>query len=163
MLGNIFKLRKDWLICPSNNTATVTIPKPPINIEPQALEQPTTSSMVAPKAEKCGWEPNCPICKNLEEDWDGDHQKQFQLQQPQMQCPHTQNYKKCQNFQRSRSQTFDVPDRHSSQLKLCSEWEEEMERLNNKYGLNCFSDSELNSESDEGEKYRCEHNYETLL
>ena len=38
-----------------------------------------------------------------------------------------------------------------------------MERLNSKYGLDCFSDSELNSESDEGEEYRYEHNYETLL
>ena len=38
-----------------------------------------------------------------------------------------------------------------------------MERLNDKYSLDCFSDSELNSESDEGEEYRYEHNYETLL
>ena len=37
-----------------------------------------------------------------------------------------------------------------------------MERLNNKYGLNCFSDSELDSKSDKGEEYRYEHNYETL-
>ena len=89
-----------------------------------------------------------------------DHQKQ--LQQPQMQHPQSQNDQKSQNFQRSRSQTFDVADRHLSQLKLCREWEEEMERTNNKYGLSCFSDSELNSESDEGEEYTYEHNYETL-
>ena len=38
-----------------------------------------------------------------------------------------------------------------------------MERLNNKYGLNCFSDSELDSESDEGEEYRYEYNCKTLL
>ena len=38
-----------------------------------------------------------------------------------------------------------------------------MECFNNKYGLDCFSDSELNSESDEGGEYRYEHNYETLL
>ena len=37
-----------------------------------------------------------------------------------------------------------------------------MERLNNKYGLNCFSDSELKSESDEGEKYKYQHYYEML-
>ena len=112
----------------------------------------------------CGWGLNCPICKNLEEDWDGDHQKQIQQpQQPQMQYPQSENYQKLQNFQRSRSQTFDAPDRHSSQLKLCREWEEEMERLNNKYGLDCFSDSELDSESDEGGEYRYEHNYEPLL
>ena len=42
---------------------------------------------------------NCPICKNLEEDWDGDHQKQFQqLQQPQAQCPQTQNYQNPPSF-----------------------------------------------------------------
>ena len=31
---------------------------------------------------------------------------------------------------------------------------EEMEQLNEKYGLECFSDSELDSESDEGENYQ---------
>ena len=38
-----------------------------------------------------------------------------------------------------------------------------MEWLNGKYGLDCFSDSELDSESDEGEDYRYEHKYETLI
>ena len=70
----------------------------------------------------------------MEEDWDGEHQKQLQQnvpstqpQQPQMQglqCPQIQNYQKPQNFQHSWSQTFDVPDRYSNQLKLCREWEE---------------------------------------
>ena len=38
-----------------------------------------------------------------------------------------------------------------------------MERLNYKYGLDCFSDSELNSKSDKGEEYRYEHKYEMLI
>ena len=109
----------------------------------------------------------------MEEDWDGDHQKQFQQnvpstqpQQPQMQglqCSQTQNYQKPQNFQCFWSRTFDVPDRYSNQLKLHREWEENMERLNDKYGLNCFSDYELDSESDEGEEYRYKHKYEMLI
>ena len=100
----------------------------PIKIEPQTQQQATHSATAALKAEKCGWGLKCPICKNIEEDWDGDHQKQFQQnalstqpQQPQMQglqCPQTQNYQKPQNFQCSCSQTFDVPDRYSNQLKL---------------------------------------------
>ena len=32
-----------------------------------------------------------------------------------------------------------------------------------KYGLDCFSDSELDSESDEGKNYRCKHKYEILF
>ena len=36
--GNLFELRKDWPIPPTNNTATVTISKPSIKIEPQAQE-----------------------------------------------------------------------------------------------------------------------------
>ena len=32
-----------------------------------------------------------------------------------------------------------------------------------KFGLHYFSDSELDSESDEGENYRYEHKYETLI
>ena len=35
MSGNLFELKKDWLIPPTNNTMTDTNPKPPINIEPQ--------------------------------------------------------------------------------------------------------------------------------
>ena len=38
-----------------------------------------------------------------------------------------------------------------------------MERLNDKYNLDCFSDSELDSESDEGEEYHYKHGYETLI
>ena len=41
--------------------------------------------------------------------------------------------------------------------------EAEMERLNTKYNLDCFSDSELDSELDEGEQYKYEHGYETLI
>ena len=35
--------------------------------------------------------------------------------------------------------------------------------MNEKYGLDCFSDSELDSESDEGENYWYEHKYEMLI
>ena len=35
-------------------------------------------------------------------------------------------------------------------------------KLNAKYNLDCFSDSELDSESDEGELHKYEHGYETL-
>ena len=79
---------------------------------------------------------------------------------PQMQCPQALNYQKPQ---RSNSKTFDVSNWYPSQLKLHKQWEEEMERLNTKYNLDCFSDSELDSESDEGEEYKYKHNYETLI
>ena len=38
-----------------------------------------------------------------------------------------------------------------------------MEKLNKKYRLDYFSDSELDSESDEGENYEYEHKYETFI
>ena len=47
--------------------------------------------------------------------------------------------------------------------KTRQQWEEEMERLNAKYNLDHFSDSELNSESDDNERYQYEHGYETLI
>ena len=37
-----------------------------------------------------------------------------------------------------------------------------MERLNEKYNLDCYSDSELDSDLDEGKEYHYEHGYETL-
>ena len=39
-------------------------------------------------------------------------------------------------------------NKYPSQTKICQQWEAEMERLNTKYNLDCFSDSELDSESD---------------
>ena len=36
-------------------------------------------------------------------------------------------------------------------------------KLNSKYNPDCFSDSELDSESDEDEQYRYEHGYKTLI
>ena len=83
MSGNLFKERKDWLLPPSyldNNAkgmTSVTSPKPPIKEEPKPEEHTSTS----PKAETCGWGPNCPFYKNQEEeDWKGNCQKQLQQQ-----------------------------------------------------------------------------------
>ena len=59
--------------------------------------------------------------------------------------------------------SLDVPDQYAEQICLRKEWEKKMEQLNVKYGLDFFSDSELDSESDEGENYRYEHKYETLI
>ena len=170
MSGNLFETRKDWLLPPNyiddtKSTANITSPNPPIKMEPKTEGQLSTS----PKAEKCGWEPNCPFCKNQEEDWDGDHQKHLQMQpQPQqkiqvtqVQCPQTLCYQKPQSFQK-----FDwkTPDgQYPSQSKLHKQWEEERERCNAKYNLDCFSESELDSESNEGEQYKCEHGYETII
>ena len=77
-----------------------------------------------------------------------------------MPCPWALNYKKPQKYN---PKTVDVSNQYLSQLKLHKQWEEETEGLNTKYNLDCFSNSELDSESDEGEEYKYEHNYETLL
>ena len=50
-----------------------------------------------------------------------------------------------------------------SMAEARQQWEEEMERLNTKYSLDCFLDSELDSESDEGEQYQYKHGYEMLI
>ena len=106
MLGNLFETRKDQLIppnynnCKDMNTAIATSSKSPIKIEPKPKEQSANSL----KAEKCRWGPNCPFCKNIKEDWDGDHQMQLQqqpqpqVQMTQMQCPQAWNYQKPQSF-----------------------------------------------------------------
>ena len=81
----------------------------------------------------------------------------------QAQCPKTLSYQKPQSFQKFNWKTPDVEGWYTSQLKLHKQWEEEMERLNAKYNLDCFSESELDSESDEGEEYKYKHGYETLI
>ena len=163
MLGNLFEDR-NWLL-PKNYLATenkndsmtgVTSPRPPLKEEPKIDEQ----SVISLKAEKCRWGPDCPFCKNQDkEDWDGKHQNQLQqitspqskVLRPQAKCP--------LNLQKSQAPT----DKYLSQTKTYQQWEVEMERLNTKYKLDCFSDSELHSESDEGEQYCYEHGYETLI
>ena len=118
MSGNLFKTRKDWLIPPNYNndnninTAIATSLTPPIKREPKPEEQPTTSPIV----ENCGWGPNCPICKNIEEEWHGDHQKQLQQQsQPQVHMSQT-HHSQALNYQKpqiSNSKTFDVSNQYS--------------------------------------------------
>ena len=85
--------------------------------------------------------------------------RQTQDQNPQ--C--TQDYQVPQNPQPTQTQSCDVPDRYAEQTHLRREWEEEIERLNEKYGLDYFSDSELDSELDKGKNYTYEHKYETLI
>ena len=63
--------------------------------------------------------------------------------------PQTLNYQKPQSPQKFNQKTSD--GEYPSQLEICKQWEAEMERLNTKYNLDCFSDFKLNSESDEGE------------
>ena len=65
MFGNLFKIRRDWPIHPTTNTATITAtnPKTPmIKVEPQDPGQSNPNSTVT-KPEQCRWEPNCPICR----------------------------------------------------------------------------------------------------
>ena len=50
-----------------------------------------------------------------------------------------------------------------SQSKIHKQWEVEIERLNTKYNLDCFSDSEVDSESNDGDQYKYEHGHETLI
>ena len=65
---NLFEERKDWLLPPNylnndNKDMTgITSPKPPIKEEPKIEEQSFTSL----RTDKCGWGPNCPLCKNQE-------------------------------------------------------------------------------------------------
>ena len=159
MFGNLFEIRKDWLIPPNNNandknsdTAASTNPKPPIKLEPQNQE--------TPKAEKCGWGQNCPICKREEEDWNGDHWQQFLQTSNDSQ---SMNQTTSQDPQPTQTESFDVPEKYMEQIHLRREWGKKMERLNKMYNLDCFLSSELDSESDEGEDYRFQHHYETLI
>ena len=133
MSGNLFEDR-NWLL-----------PKGYLAIENKTDDIDTPSPKEEPKVEKqpdnskeekCGWRPNCPFCKA--KDKGGENPQQRPL--PKLQA------QKLDNMTKTRQQ-----------------WEAEMERLNNKYNLDCFSNSELDSESDEGEEYQYEHRYETLI
>ena len=146
MSGNLFEDR-NWLL-PKNYLATenkneratgVTSPRPPLKEEPKREEQ-----AISPKVEKCGLGPYCPFCKSQKKE---EENKQQQKISPNVPKP-----------QAKRPDTLSL-----NMTKTKQQWEAEMERLNSKYNLDCFSDSELDSESDEGEQYHYEHGYKTLI
>ena len=75
--------------------------------------------------------------------------------------PATKSYTQTQNYKKSQARRPKALSLNMTKAK--QQWEAEMERLNSKYNLDCFSDSELDSESDEREQYHYEHGYETLI
>ena len=148
--GNLFEDR-NWLLPPNyvdnakdsktenelKAVTNVTSPKPQIKEEEfKTGEQPI---------EKCCWGPGCPFCKSQEQ------KEEEGKMQPQKLSPEAKQ-------QATRPKTLSL-----NMTKAKQQWEEEMERLNSKYNLDCYSDSELESESDEGEQYHYEHGYETLI
>ena len=123
MSGNLFEER-NWLLL--KGYLAIENKKDDIDT-PSLKEEPKIEKQPDnPKEEKCGWGPNCPFCKV--QDKQGENPQQRPLPKLQTQKP--------DNMTKKRQQ-----------------WEVEMERLNNKHNLDCFSDSELDSESDEGEEY----------
>ena len=62
-----------------------------------------------------------------------------------------------------RPQTRQPRTLNLNKTRAKQQWEEEIERLNEKYNLDCFSSLELDSEWDEGKQYHYEHGYETLI
>ena len=134
MSGNLFVERnwaipKDYLAI-EDKKEDATVAKPP-PIEESKMGEQTSSQ----KEEKCGWGPNCPFCKAQKKDTDLPHQQE---------CLEEQQQKPLPKPQAKRPDTLSI-------TKTKQQWEEEMERLNTKYNLDCFSDSELDSESDEDE------------
>ena len=152
MSGNLFEDR-NWLLPPNyldngkENKAenelkaltNVTSPKPQIKGESKTGDQPT---------EKCSWGPGCPFCKSQEQK---EEQGKMQLQ------------KLSPKAKQQATRPKDPKTLSLNITKTKQQWEEEMERLNSKYTLDCYSDSELDLESDKGEQYCYEHGYETLI
>ena len=140
MSGNLFEERnwslpEDYLVTENKKKdTTIDTAKPPLKEESKTGDQASRE-----KEEKCGWGPDCPFCRAQKKEGK-DQQQQKPLPKPQA----------------KRHDTL-------SMAKMRQQWEEEMERLNTKYNLDCFSDSELDSESDEGEQFQYEHRYETLI
>ena len=153
MSGNLFEDR-NWLL-PQNylpgenkdeNMTNITSPRPPIKEEePKKNEQ---------SLEKCRWGPDCPFCKGQEKGKEEDKTQQQLKASPQS---------KLQMPQARPPMILSLNDKYPNKTRAKQQWEEEMERLNEKYKLDCFSSSELDLELDEGEQYCYEHGYETLI
>ena len=141
---NLFEARAGWPVPP---TLASSVKVENTEVPLQIAEIPCAMVMPKQVAEKCTCGPHCPICKKEEEDsvegWNSDRQRD----QPRNHNP--QNAPHCQ--------TYDVPDRYSEQIMLRREWDEKMECLNEKYGLDYYSNFESDSD------FKPEHKYETLI
>ena len=111
---------KDYLAI-EDEKEDATIAKPPLVEESKMGEQISSQ-----KEERCGWGSDCAFCKAQKKEADLTHQQEDQQQKP------------LPKAQAKRPNTLSI-------TKMRQQWEEEMERLNTKYNLDCFSDSELDS------------------
>ena len=166
---DLFETRKDWPIPPT--PAPTSVPTMKTEAQPQVAAIPKV--MIAPRqaGRNCTWGSHCPICeedREHEEDWDGNLQNPPRMlpqnAQPQPQelsassapvpqatkCspeypvpPAPKTFSAPSHNCRNSQQSFDIPDRYAEEIKLGREWEEKIERLNEKYNLECFSSSEL--------------------
>ena len=142
MSGNLFQDR-NWLL-PKDHLATE-------KKEEMAKPYPEEGDKMEeqdPKEEKCGWGPGCPLCLT--------HKKEADPLSQQEPMENQQQQKPLPKMQAIRPNTL-------SMTKTKQQWEQEMERLDEKYKLDTFSDSELNSKSDKDERYQYQHGYETLI
>ena len=131
---NLFDARADWHVPPLPTpivrvatAAQVNPDKPEVSCVaaiPRAMTR--QKSVIKPMIEKCAWGTGCPICKEEE------NIKQKKLHHCLQNNQHPQSY--------------NAPDCYEENIRLKREWEEKMERLNEKCGLNYYSRS--GSESD---------------
>ena len=143
MSGNLFQNR-NWLLLKgylATKGEKEEMAKPYLKEEDKTGEQD-------PKEEKCGWGPDCPLCK---------------AQKKEANPPHQQEPMECQQLQKPLPKPQAIRPNTLNVTKTKQQWEQEMERLNEKYNLDHFSDSELDSESGEDEQYQYQHRYETLI
>ena len=131
MSGNLFQDR-NWLLPPNYlENKTENEPKATTNITSSKLQMKEEGSNKNEQPmEKCGWGPGCPFYKSKEQKENQGKEQQEKL-----------SPKAKQHVARPKTLNQNI-------TKAKQQWEEEMERLNSKYNLDCYSDSELDSESD---------------
>ena len=137
MSGNLFEER-NWVL-PKDYVAIEDKKEDPNTAKPPLKEESKMGEIASSqKEESVVGDPIVLFCKAQKKD--GEDQQQKPLPKLQAKRPDT-----------------------LSMTKMRQQWEEEMERLNTEYNLGCFSDSELDSESDENKQYQYEHRYEMLI
>ena len=87
MSGNLFEdrnwsLPKNYLVTENKNEDTsMASTRPPLKEEPKVEEQATS-----PKAEKCGWGPDCPFCKSQKKEEENKQQQKPSPNVPKLQA-----------------------------------------------------------------------------
>ena len=147
---------------PASNVAAASVPMM-VRQDTPGLAQARCQAICSRTGTGCFWKTIWPQRKRQERKSPTQKKKTKWAQKREANPPHQKELMEIQQQQKPLPKPQAIRPNTLNMTKTKQQWEQEMERLNEKYKLDTFLDSELDSESDEDEQYQYQHGYEMLI